>query len=73
MPSVSTLYAVYNFLHSSFFYLIKTCEKIYSTVQFSELRILKQGTVLHGGDGNLKTHSNLLLGNTSSNPGPTSV
>ena len=46
---------------------------MYSTVQFSELRILKQGTVLQGGNGNLEAHSNLLLGNTSSNAGPTFV
>jgi len=46
-------------------------KKLRSTAEFSELGKSKQGTVLlHGGDGHLKTHSNSLLGNTSSNPGP---
>lgn len=57
---------LYIFSIAVFYYLTKTCKKkTYSAVQFLEPRIPKQGTVLHGGDGNLKTHSNLLLGNTS--------
>lgn len=55
MPSF-TLYVLYISSTAIFYYLIKTAKKMYRTVQFSELRISKQGTVLHvDGDLNIQT------------------